>query len=204
MKGRLDSGPPQARSVAMGQFHVDRDHRCRSFMHGADDIGVIDAPEIDRGDREIGVPELTLDDEQRDAFSRQFPRRARAAVGGVRTGVARQRERQRGAVAFGRRRAPIAVRVSGRAGCRTALRPGVSSAGRATGSAALRPVGPSRPRDACRPCRVMPGRWLCRVACLVDRVVAVDRSVGSSLVGITFDRAGHRLSRNASRLSVAR
>ena len=36
-------------------------------MDGVDDLGVVDALEIDRGDAEIAVSELALDDDQRDA-----------------------------------------------------------------------------------------------------------------------------------------
>jgi len=43
-------------------------------MHGVNDLGVVDAAEIDRGDGEIGVPELTLDNQQRDALARHLYR----------------------------------------------------------------------------------------------------------------------------------
>lgn len=33
-----------------------------------DDLGVIDPSQVRRGDSEVGVPELPLDDNQRDAF----------------------------------------------------------------------------------------------------------------------------------------
>jgi len=36
-------------------------------MDGVDDLGVIDALQVDRGDAEVAVVELALDDQQRDA-----------------------------------------------------------------------------------------------------------------------------------------
>jgi hypothetical protein len=38
-------------------------------VDGVDDLGVIDPAQIGGGDSEIGVPELTLDDNQRDTFA---------------------------------------------------------------------------------------------------------------------------------------
>jgi hypothetical protein len=38
-------------------------------VDGVDDLGVVDALEIDRGDAEVAVSELALDDDQRDAFA---------------------------------------------------------------------------------------------------------------------------------------
>jgi hypothetical protein len=37
-----------------------------------DDLGVVDALEVDRGDAEVGVAELTLDDDQQHAFAGHF------------------------------------------------------------------------------------------------------------------------------------
>jgi len=39
-----------------------RDHRRWSLMDGVDDLGVVDPAQIHRGDPEIGIPELALDD----------------------------------------------------------------------------------------------------------------------------------------------
>ena len=39
-------------------------------MHGLDDLGVIDPAQVRRGDPEVRVPELALDDDERNAFSR--------------------------------------------------------------------------------------------------------------------------------------
>jgi hypothetical protein len=41
-------------------------------VDGVDDLGVVDSPEVGRGDPEIRVPELTLDDEQRHALARHL------------------------------------------------------------------------------------------------------------------------------------
>jgi hypothetical protein len=49
-----------------------RDRRRWPFVHDVDDLGVIDPAEVDRSDREVGVAELTLDDEQRHAFARHL------------------------------------------------------------------------------------------------------------------------------------
>jgi hypothetical protein len=37
-----------------------------------DDLGVVDALEVDAGDAEVAVAELALDDDQRNAFARQL------------------------------------------------------------------------------------------------------------------------------------
>ena len=37
-------------------------------MDGVDDVGVVDALEVGRGDAEVAVAELALDDKERDAF----------------------------------------------------------------------------------------------------------------------------------------
>jgi hypothetical protein len=41
-------------------------------VDSVDDLGVIDAPQVHRCDREIGVAELALDDEQRHALAGHF------------------------------------------------------------------------------------------------------------------------------------
>jgi hypothetical protein len=45
-----------------------RDHGCCSAVDRVDDLGVVDALEVDRRDAEVGVSELALDHDQRDAF----------------------------------------------------------------------------------------------------------------------------------------
>jgi hypothetical protein len=37
-------------------------------VDGVDDLGIVDALEVDRGDGEVAVAELALDDHQRDAL----------------------------------------------------------------------------------------------------------------------------------------
>jgi hypothetical protein len=43
-------------------------------VHGVDDLGVVDALQIDGGDAEVAVAELALDHDQRHAFARRFDR----------------------------------------------------------------------------------------------------------------------------------
>jgi hypothetical protein len=42
---------------------VDGDHGGAAGVDGVDDLGAVDALEVDRGDAEAGVPELALDDD---------------------------------------------------------------------------------------------------------------------------------------------
>jgi hypothetical protein len=53
---------------------ADRDHRGASGVDRFDDFGVVDALQIDRGDAEVAVSELPLDDDQRDAFAGHLDR----------------------------------------------------------------------------------------------------------------------------------
>ena len=41
-------------------------------MDGVDDLGVVDALEVDGGDAEVAVAELALNDDERHAFARQL------------------------------------------------------------------------------------------------------------------------------------
>ena len=43
-------------------------------VDGVDDLGVVDALQVHRGDPEVGVPELALDDIQRYTLSGHFDR----------------------------------------------------------------------------------------------------------------------------------
>ncbi len=43
-------------------------------MDGADDLAAVDAVQVDAGDPKVGVPKLTLDDDQRNAFVRHLDR----------------------------------------------------------------------------------------------------------------------------------
>src|SRR4051812_3399734 len=45
-----------------------RDHRRAAGVDGVDDLGVVDALEVDRGDAEVAVAELALDDDERHAL----------------------------------------------------------------------------------------------------------------------------------------
>jgi len=44
----------------------------RVVRDGVHDLGVVDAAQIHRGDGEVGVPELTLDNQQWDALARHL------------------------------------------------------------------------------------------------------------------------------------
>jgi hypothetical protein len=41
-------------------------------VNGVDDLGVVDALEVDGGDAEVAVAELALDDDQRHTFARHL------------------------------------------------------------------------------------------------------------------------------------
>jgi hypothetical protein len=56
-------------SDAGSQSVAGGDHGCGSFVDGVDDFGVVDPAQVDRGDRQVGVPELALDDQQRHTFA---------------------------------------------------------------------------------------------------------------------------------------
>jgi hypothetical protein len=43
-------------------------------VDGTDDLAAVDALQVDAGDAEVGVPELALDDDERDAFVRHLDR----------------------------------------------------------------------------------------------------------------------------------
>src|SRR5215212_8730553 len=61
------SPPPVAASAP--ERAVYGDHRRAAGVDGVDDLGVVDALQIDRGDAEVGVAELALDDDQRHALA---------------------------------------------------------------------------------------------------------------------------------------
>jgi hypothetical protein len=50
------------------------DHRRSSRVDGVDDLRVIDPLQVDRGDPEMGMPKLALDDRQGDPFVRHLDR----------------------------------------------------------------------------------------------------------------------------------
>jgi hypothetical protein len=41
-------------------------------MHGFDDLAVVDALQVDRGDAQVGVAKLALNDDQRHAFASEL------------------------------------------------------------------------------------------------------------------------------------
>src|SRR4051812_23164725 len=57
---RARQGPPRG---------GDRDHWGAARVDRLDDLGVVDALQIDRGDPDVAVPKLALDDDERDAFA---------------------------------------------------------------------------------------------------------------------------------------
>ncbi len=50
------------------------DHRCRPFVDGVDDFGVVDAAQVGGGDPEVSMTELPLDDHQRNALAAHLDR----------------------------------------------------------------------------------------------------------------------------------
>jgi hypothetical protein len=58
----------------LGGQGADSDHRSTTGVDRFDDLGVVDALQIDRGDAEVAVPELALDDDQRHAFAGHLDR----------------------------------------------------------------------------------------------------------------------------------
>ena len=54
---------------AAGEFRCCWDGGCGPVVNGADDLAVVDPAQINDGDRQVRVPELLLDDQQRDPFA---------------------------------------------------------------------------------------------------------------------------------------
>ena len=50
------------------------DHRCLAGVDGGDDLGVVNPLQIDGRDPEVGVPQLALDDVERDALVGELDR----------------------------------------------------------------------------------------------------------------------------------
>src|SRR5918994_6831190 len=69
--GRGAAFPPPVAALAPKRA-VYGDHRRAAGVDGVDDLGVVDALEIDRGDAEVAVAELALDDDQRHALVRHL------------------------------------------------------------------------------------------------------------------------------------
>ena len=115
------SAGPSFGAWQAGQPALSGDHRRWAFVDGVDDLGVVDAAEIHRGNgnaradaesRAAGHPRATS------------PPRARDAAGAGRSVGARRHERLPRGVACGPQRSPMAARCSGREECRTTRRPG--------------------------------------------------------------------------------
>src|SRR5262245_59517344 len=60
---------PAAVAASVRERAINGDHRRAAAVDGVDDLGVVDALEVNRGDSEVGVAELALDDDQRHAFA---------------------------------------------------------------------------------------------------------------------------------------
>jgi hypothetical protein len=68
-----DHGPSPPRTLR-SQAGARRDHRWPAVMDSVDDLSCVDALEVDRRDPEVRMPELPLDDRQRDPFVRHLDR----------------------------------------------------------------------------------------------------------------------------------
>ena len=66
---RKSSASPPPVAASRRERAVYGDHRRAAGVDGVDDLGVIDALEIDRGDAEVGVAELALDDDKWHALA---------------------------------------------------------------------------------------------------------------------------------------
>src|SRR5215218_11341818 len=68
-RDRRTASPPPVLPGSDVQRALDRHHGGAAGVDGVDDLGVVDALEVDRGDAEVGVAELALDDDQRHALA---------------------------------------------------------------------------------------------------------------------------------------
>jgi hypothetical protein len=121
-------------------------HRLAAGMDGLDDFRVVDALQVDRRDAEVGVAELALDDDQRDAFARQLDGMGVPQLVGREAppdpGVdgGRAEGRSRGSARPGPRIGPLIVESSGPTGS--------GSRSSSHGCSRSTPTRPCRPRDA--------------------------------------------------------
>jgi hypothetical protein len=83
-------------------------------VNGLDDLGIVDALQIDGRDPEIAMAELALDDDRRHAFAGHLDGIGVAEVVWERSGEVRRRPRRCGASLRGRRRLTSGGRASGR------------------------------------------------------------------------------------------
>jgi hypothetical protein len=51
---------------------ADRDHQRAASVDGVDDLGGVDALQVDRRDAKVAVAKLALDDDQRHALAREL------------------------------------------------------------------------------------------------------------------------------------
>ena len=120
-----------------------RDHRRPSGVDGVDDLGVVDPLQIDRGDPEMCMPELALDNDQRYTLVSQLDRMRMAKLMWREATPDPRCGGSPAPVGGARTPAPSRVRRSGRGSRRTASRP-------ATGRAAV-PGLELLPRPAVHP-----------------------------------------------------
>src|SRR3954452_2904906 len=66
---RKSPASPRPVAASRRERAIDGDHRRAAGVDGVDDLGVVDALQIDRGDPEVGVPELALGNDQRHALA---------------------------------------------------------------------------------------------------------------------------------------
>jgi aryl-alcohol dehydrogenase-like predicted oxidoreductase len=72
--GRVVCGRYPGKSASDHETRGGRDHLRGTFVNRLDDLGVIDSAQVRRRDRQVGMPELALDDQQRDALTRHLDR----------------------------------------------------------------------------------------------------------------------------------
>ena len=99
-------------------------------------------------------------------------------------------------VASARRTLPIGALRSGRGPRTAALRPGARGGSQAMDRADLMPSGPSRPRGACRPSRVMPSVLLCRVGVVRTALSGLRSKSLTTVLGIITARRKRHLQSN--------
>jgi hypothetical protein len=91
------------------------DHRFGPLMHGSDDFGVVDPAQVSLGDRKVGMPELALDDDQRDALAGHLHSVRVAQLAATRTADPHPPQARSRAAVCGSRPTRTADRVSDRA-----------------------------------------------------------------------------------------
>jgi hypothetical protein len=93
---------------------VDWDHRLSASMDDLDDLGVVDALQVDGRDAEVAVAELALDDDKRHAFACELDGVGVTELVGARTAGGRRLGRRSCAGLLVRRRLTSVGRGSGR------------------------------------------------------------------------------------------